>query len=106
MKMKLLPKTSLGKWSVAMMISCLVLFVIGSVLPWKPGYSGFQIVVHNPLQAVITVLMLAVGIAASGTALISIVKNKERSILAFLAMLVGLYTILGFFGSLLTIFFS
>ncbi|GEM_PF-6660079 len=34
MKIRFLPKTHLGKWSVIMMISSLVVFVVGSVLPW------------------------------------------------------------------------
>ena len=56
MKISFLPKTRLGKWSVIMMISTWVVFVVGSVLPWKPGYSGFEIVIQNPLQGIITVL--------------------------------------------------
>ncbi|PKM45466.1 MAG: hypothetical protein CVV03_06620 [Firmicutes bacterium HGW-Firmicutes-8] len=89
-----------------MMILNCALFVVGSVLPWKPSYSGFEIVIQNPLQAVITILMLAVGIATFSMALISVIKNKERSILAFLAILLGLYSILGFFGSIASVFFA
>ena len=87
MKISFLPKTCLGRWSVIMMISSWVVFVVGSVLPWKPGYSGFEIVIQNPLQGIITVLMLGVGIATSSTAIISVTKNKERTILVFLAIL-------------------
>ena len=106
MKIKFLPKTRLGKWSVIMMISSWVVFVVGSVLPWKPGYSGFEFVIQNPIQGIITVLMLAVGIATSSMAIISVIKNKERSILVFLAMLSGVYSILGFVGSIANVFFN
>ena len=106
MKITFLPKTSKGKWSVIMMVSSWILFVVGSVLPWKPGYSGFDFVIQNPLQAIISILLLAVGIATFCMALISVIKNKERSILVFLAILLGLYNILGFFGSIVNVFFS
>ena len=106
LKISFLPKSRLGKWAVIMMILNCALFVVGSVLPWKPGYSGFEIVIQNPLQAIITILMLAVGIATFSMALISVIKNKERSILAFLAILLGLYSILGFFGSIASVFIS
>ena len=106
MKFSFLPKTRLGKWSVIMMISSWVVFVVGSVLPWKPGYSGFEFVTQNPLQGIITFLMLTIGIATSSMATISVIKNKERSILVFLAILAGLYSILGFVGSIANVFFN
>lgn len=89
-----------------MMISSWIMFAVGSVLPWKSGYSGFESVIQNPLQAVLTVLMLAFGIATFSMALISVIKNKERSILVSLAILAGLYSILGFVGSIANMFFN
>jgi hypothetical protein len=104
MKISILAKTYMGKLSIIMMISSWVVFVVGSVLPWKPGYSGFEFVIHNPIQAILTVLMLVMGIATLSMALVSIIKNKERSILVFLAILAGLYSILGFVGSIANVF--
>jgi len=89
-----------------MMVSGWILFVLGSVLPWKPDYSGFEIIIQNPLQTIITVLILAAGSITVIAGLMSVIKHKERSILVFLAILSGLYSILGFFGSIATIFFS
>lgn len=106
MRISLFSKSRLGKWAVTMMIINFALFVIGSVLPSKEGYSGFDIVIQNPLQAIITILMFAVGIATCSMALISIFKDKERSLLVFLAVLLGLYSILGFFGSIVTLLFA
>jgi hypothetical protein len=98
-------KTPMGKKSIIMMILGFVLFVVGSVLPWKPGYSGFEIVIHNPIQGIITLLMLIIGVITLSMALISVIKNKERSILVFLAIFAGLYGILGFVGSIVNVFF-
>lgn len=105
MKITFLPKTKLGKWSVILMISSWILFIVGSVLPWKPGYSGFEIIVQNPLQGIITILMLVVGIASFGTALISVTREREHSLLVFLAILVSLYSIPGLIGTVLNVFF-
>lgn len=104
MKITFLSRTTLGKWSVIMMISSWILFVVGSVLPWKPGYSGFEFVIHNPLQAIITIMIFAASVATSIMGLISVMKNKEHSILVFLAILSGLYNILGFFGVIANMF--
>jgi hypothetical protein len=106
MNISILPKTRIGKRSVIMMILVLVLFIAGSLLPWKPGYSGFEIVIHNPIQGIITLLFFVIGIATLSMAVISIVKNKERSVLVFLATLAGLYSIIGFIGSVVNVFFN
>jgi hypothetical protein len=102
----ILTKSKFGKWSVIMVIINLILFVAGSLLPYKDGYTGIGIFIQNPLQAIITVLMLGVGITALAMALISIFKNKERSVLVFLAVILGLYNILGFFGTVINVFFN
>ena|SRR5665648_563296 len=106
MKITLLPKTNLGKLSLIMMVLSWILFVVGSVLPWKPDYSGFEIIIQNPLQTIITVLILAAGSTTAIAGLMSVIQHKERSILVFLAILSGLYSMLGFFGSIVAIFFS
>lgn len=106
MKISFLPKTRLGKRSVILMISSWVVFVVGSVLPWKEGYSGFEIIIQNPIQGILTLLMLVFGLATTSAALFSIIKHKERSFLAYLAVLAGLYSILGFVGSIVTLFFD
>ena len=106
MKITLLPKTKLGKYSLIMMVLSWILFIVGSLLPWKPDYSGFEIIAQNPLQTIITVLIFLVGITTVITGLLSFIKHNERSILVFLAILSGLYSMFGFFGTILTIFFS
>lgn len=106
LKVSFLPKSHIGKWSVLMMISNWILFIVGSVLPWKPGHSGFEFIIQNPLQGIITVLIFAAGIATISMAIISFIKNKERSVLIFLAIIAGLYSILGFIGSIATVFFN
>lgn len=104
MKITYLSKTRLGKRSVNLTIVGIVLFIIGSVLPWEPGYSGLEFVVQNPLQTIITLLILALSAAAFILGLTATVKQKERSVLVFLAILLGLYNMFGSGVALLSLF--
>ena len=106
MKITLLPKTKLGKYSLIMMVLSWMLFIVGSLLPWKPDYSGFDIITQNPLQTIITVFIFIAGIITVITGLLSFIKHNERSILVLLAILSGLYSMFGFFGSIATVFLS
>lgn len=106
MKITLLPKTRLGKQSIIFTIASWILFVVGSVMPSETGYSGFESIIQNPLQAIITVLIFAVSIMAFIVGLISIIKKQERSILVFLAILSGVSMIPSFFVVVANVFFG
>lgn len=104
MKITFLPESKYGRMAVILMLINLFVFVTGSVLPWKDGFSGFEILSQNPLQAIITVTMFLIGIAVAVLAVVSIVKNKERSVLVFLAVLAGVYSMIGFFGTVINLY--
>ena len=94
-KITFLPKTRLGKWSVILNIVSFVLFVVVSLFPLEfKSYSGFEIFIQNPLLTIITIMLFVVSIATSIMGLISVIKNKERSILVFLAIPSGLFNTL------------
>jgi hypothetical protein len=89
-RITILPKTPLGRWSVWLAAAIILLIVLGIVL----GGLG---VLDIPSGSVVLITVFpAVGISGIGsfvTGLISIIKSKERSILAFLAVVVmGLFT--------------
>ena len=44
---------------------------------------GLCMLIHNPIQGILAVFMLLIGIAASSLALISVMMNKERSLWSF-----------------------
>jgi multidrug transporter EmrE-like cation transporter len=93
----ILPKTSLGRWSVGLVIASALFFVLAEVLTGFELFgSGF-----NPVLAVVLTIILA-GIlgAASATGLISIIKNKERSVLTFVSTAIALWGLIGAVGSL------
>jgi hypothetical protein len=106
MKITFLPRTHLGKWSVILAIVSFILIVVGSVFPMEYGITGFKMFIQNPLLTIITILLSFVSIATSIMGLISVIKNKERSILVFLAIPSVLFSILGFFVPLVYVFFS
>jgi len=80
-----LPKTSLGKWSVGLAITLILFLVLMVVLdPFSPGV--------NPVLAVVFKIIFAGmtgGVFVTG--LISLIKRKERSVLVFMSMALGLW---------------
>ncbi|OGY27314.1 MAG: hypothetical protein A2Z42_03635 [Candidatus Woykebacteria bacterium RBG_19FT_COMBO_43_10] len=88
--MSLLPKTTLGKWSVGLIIAFFLLLATGiavvSVFKQEGGETFFD-------NLWISIPMLGAGaaaIAAFIVGIIAIIKNKERSILVIIAALIGL----------------
>ena len=81
MRISILPKTSLGRWSVGLAAACIVLLVL--VLVRLNGVErGSLVAFMLGFGCIIS------GIAALVTGLVSIIKTKERSILAFSAVVV------------------
>lgn len=94
-----LPKTSLGKWSVGLAIAFILflVFLLEVLTGFNPFAPGF-----NPVLAVVLKIVL-VGIsgAAFVTGLISVIKRKERSVLVFVGMAITLWLgLIGVVGSL------
>jgi len=80
MHISVLPKTTLGKWSVGLAIAFILSFLLAEVL-----YG------HNPDSnqvpgVILAIIFVGIGGAAFITGLISVIKQKERSILVFIAM--------------------
>jgi hypothetical protein len=103
MRNSVLPKTSLGKWSVSLTAACIVLLVLLVVLV---GGIGLGVVKPGSIGAwMLGSAFVISDIAALATGLISIIKTKERSILAFLsvflAAVIGVFCLSFFVGDLL-----
>lgn len=96
-----MPKTILGKWSVGLIITFFLLLATGmtvvSVFKQEGGETFFD-------NLWISIPMLSAGaaaIAAFFTGIISIWKSKERSILVFVASLIGLLALWFIIGGIL-----
>jgi hypothetical protein len=82
MRITILPKTALGWWSFGLVIVIIVLFM---VVPE---------VASRPLEVAASSGFACLAGAALITGLISIIKNKERSPLVFLATAIGLFALI------------
>ena len=107
MRISILPKTCLGKWSVGLVATFILLSVVqGLVAPARPSPGApvlppsMAVVAMGISRIVAFIIGLASAIAAFVTGLISIIKSRERSILVFLAVIVGLLVLIFCLGEL------
>ena len=95
MRISILPKSLLGWWSVGLVVANILFFVLSQVILGPgPDYN-------MALAYTLTIVATGIAVAAFVTGLISIIKSKERSILVFVAMAIGLYSLIGGTVSLL-----
>ena len=100
MRVTILPKTPLGKWSTGLVIAFAVLLVAFLLLV-ASGQRGGETFFSN---LVLTIPMLLAGTSAVFAlliGLISLIRNKERSIFVFLAMLIGLFVLIFWLGEVI-----
>ena len=95
MRISVLPKSYLGRWSVGLAAANILLNVLFLVLVARGGLGP------GPVAPIANATTGISGIAALVTGLISVTRSKERSILVFLALVVGLFTLLFFLGEFL-----
>jgi len=93
-----LPKTSLGRWSVGLAIAFILFFLL------PVGLTGFEM--PDPesnlvLAVILTIVVAGISGAAFVTGLISMIKKRERSVLVFVGMVITLWVgLLGAVGYL------
>ena len=89
MGLSVLPKTSLGRWSLGLAIASIVVFVVAAG-PFREQWGLNEN--EEPVNPVLTVVFTVIIVGTSGadlvTGLISVIKRKERSVLVFLGMLI------------------
>ena len=85
MRITILPKTPLGRWSVGLVIALIVLF---AVVPEAPGAEV------TALGRALAIGFAGISGAAFVTGLLGIVKRKERSVLVFLTTAIGLFLLI------------
>lgn len=95
-----LPKTTLGKWSLGLLIAFFLCFVALHLLA-RSGQRGGDGFLDNLFLFIPTVLAGLAGVSAFLTGLISILKSKEHSILVFVATLIGFCIFIFVLGEIL-----
>ena len=104
MKSDLWPKTILGRWSISLIIAAIVLFAafLLEVALGLRGGDTLDLSDFSQIAPGIPVMLAGVSILSAGiTGIISIVKYKERSILVFLALAMGVFALLFILGEFL-----
>ena len=84
-----MPKTRLGKWSVWLNTLFLIVIIVSIIL-----VNVLDILSYNDHWWDVTVLVFLASIAAFILGIIAIRKNKERSVLVYASVIIGLLTIL------------
>jgi len=93
MRISILPKTSLGRWSVGL-AAAFILVVASNILLGPMAWNVLEFNSGSVELRIFFVALCISGIGSLVTGLISIIKSKERSILTYLALVVGLFTLL------------
>jgi hypothetical protein len=90
-----LPKTTLGSWSVGLVIAMPILMILGSsfmnlLYPSVPsGDTILMDIAARPALAFTMLAAFAAGIAAFFIGLITILQQREKSLLVYAATLIG-----------------
>jgi hypothetical protein len=90
MKISFLPKTKLGIWSVALLIFSVLLLVLFFLLINVFNRKGGETFFSNLTLTIPMILAWFACVNAFIIGIIAVIKSKSRSILVFLAILVGL----------------
>ena len=98
MNISLLPKTSLGRWSLYLAIAFILVFILFTVLTEVPtGFNGPPPGFNPAALKTLEVIVITVAGATFITGLISILRDKERFVLVFIGMLITFW--LGLVGA-------
>jgi hypothetical protein len=99
MLISVLPRTSLGRWSVSLAIAFILFLVLMEV---TTGFNLFGPGFNPVLAVVLAIILVGTSGAAFVSGLISVIKHKERSVLVFVSMAITLWVgLLGAVGEFL-----
>jgi len=100
MRISLRPKTALGRWSIALIASLFLFYVLFQLLVLS-GQRGGDTFFSN-LTLTIPILLAGIsGISAFATGTIGNIKSKERSVLVFAVTVIGFFVLAFCLGEVL-----
>ena len=103
---KIVPRTTLGKWSVGLIIAMPILFILGTSFTnslYNSIPAGETILADIDARPALALTMLAgmgAGISAFITGLLTISKQKERTLLTYISTVIGALLILFLIGEI------
>ena len=100
-----MPKTKLGKWTIWLLGTCVLLLVIGNMIRVAQDRAGIGdwTFFTNLKRTLPMAIGEIAGLAGFFTGLVAIWKKKERSILVFISLAIGLLLFVMFIAELLSI---
>lgn len=107
MKIYFIPKTTLGRWSLGLIIAVPILFFIGSFfrnllyVSVPAGDTILEDIARRPALALTMLAGMASGISAFITGLIAVIKKRERGLLVYISTTMGFLLILFLLGEIL-----
>ena len=93
MKIHFMPKTTLGKWSVALIVAFIILLVSFQLLV-ASGQRGSETFFSALILTVPILIAGITGVSAFVTGLIGVIRSRERSVSVYLAVTIGLLVLL------------
>jgi hypothetical protein len=100
-KITFLPTTTLGKWTVGLIISLILFFLLAIAIIILAHQTGGETFTAKNYIAIPMLLVVMSGVSAFITGLIAILKYKERTLLVFLATFIGLNVLIFLLGEFL-----
>jgi thiamine transporter ThiT len=103
---RLMPGTSVGRWSVGLIAVMPILFVIGSSFSRSlyesvpAGRTILADIAERPILALSMLAGMAAGISGLITGLLAIVKQEENALLVYISTVVGVLLTLFLIGEL------
>jgi len=105
--LKITPKTTLGKWSVGLIIAMPFLFIIGTSFTkslYKSIPAGETIladIVARPALALTMLAGMGAGVSAFITGLLAVSRKKEEALLTYASTTIGALLMLFLIGEII-----
>jgi len=107
MKINFMPQSRLGKWSLWLIVAMPVLFFVGAsftnlLYPSVPaGNTILEDIAGRPVLALTMLAGMVSGILAFAMGLIAVIRQKERALLVYVAIIIGALLMLFLAGEVL-----
>ena len=104
---RIMPKTTLGKWSVGLIAAMPIFFIIGTSFTnslYKSVSAGDTIltdIVARPALALTMLAGMVAGISAFITGILAIIRQKEHAVLVYVSSSIGALLVLFLIGEIL-----
>jgi Na+/melibiose symporter-like transporter len=106
--LRITPQSTLGKWSIGLVIAMPLLFTIGSSFTnslYRSAPAGDTILedlILRPLLALTMLAGMAAGVSALVTGLLAIIRQKDHALLVYVSTAIGALLLLFLAGEIVS----